>query len=126
MSTPVAAHDAPPATIHREPPFRADHVGSFLRPKLLLDARQQFQSGAIDAAALREVEDEAIRGIVKFQETSGVRGITDGEFRAPISTSIPDPLEGVQTKGGIAELSQQLRATSIFPAGMQVTTRCVM
>ena len=63
------------------PPFRADHVGSFLRPKALIDARSQFQAGDIDAAALRRVEDEAIRDIVAFQEGLGLRGITDGEFR---------------------------------------------
>ena len=46
------------------PPFRADHVGSFLRPKALLEARDRFKRGEIDQAALRVVEDEAIRGIV--------------------------------------------------------------
>lgn len=50
------------------PPFRADHVGSFLRPKALIDARTAFKAGDIDAAALRAAEDEAIRGVVKFQE----------------------------------------------------------
>ena len=63
------------------PPFRADHVGSFLRPKALIDARTQYRAGEIDAAALRVVEDEAIRGVVKFQEDLGLKGITDGEFR---------------------------------------------
>ena len=63
------------------PPFRADHVGSFLRPKELLDAREQCQSGAISKTALRQVEDRAIRDVVKFQEDLGLVGITDGEFR---------------------------------------------
>jgi 5-methyltetrahydropteroyltriglutamate--homocysteine methyltransferase len=62
-------------------PFRADHVGSFLRPKYLLDAREQFARKEIDAAALREVEDRAITEIVKFQEDVGLQSITDGEFR---------------------------------------------
>src|SRR5262245_18289786 len=53
-------------------PFRADHVGSFLRPKRLLDAREQYKNGAIDAAALRAVEDDAIRDVVKYQEDLGL------------------------------------------------------
>ncbi len=63
------------------PPFRADHVGSFLRPKYLLDAREQFAQRAITAEQLRAVEDRAITEIVKFQEDVGLKGITDGEFR---------------------------------------------
>ncbi len=68
-------------TARANPPFRADHVGSFLRPKFLLDAREQFAQKAISAAQLREVEDRAITDIVKFQESIGLKGITDGEFR---------------------------------------------
>jgi 5-methyltetrahydropteroyltriglutamate--homocysteine methyltransferase len=64
-----------------KPPFRADHVGSFLRPKFLLDAREQAARGEITAAQLREVEDRAIADIVEFQQDVGLHGITDGEFR---------------------------------------------
>jgi len=63
------------------PPFRADHVGSFLRPKVLLDAREQKARGEITAAQLRTVEDRAIAEIVKFQQDVGLHSITDGEFR---------------------------------------------
>ena len=64
------------------PPFRADHVGSFLRPKNLLDAREQFfAKKAISAAELRTVEDRAITEVVKFQRDCGLTSITDGEFR---------------------------------------------
>jgi 5-methyltetrahydropteroyltriglutamate--homocysteine methyltransferase len=63
------------------PPFRADHVGSFLRPKYLLDAREQKAKGEITAEQLRAVEDRAIAEIVKFQEGVGLKSITDGEFR---------------------------------------------
>ncbi len=63
------------------PPFRADHVGSFLRPKYLLDAREQKARGEITAAQLREVEDRAISEIVTFQRDAGLSSITDGEFR---------------------------------------------
>lgn len=83
------------------PPFRADHVGSFLRPKALIDARSQFQAGDIDAAALRRVEDEAIRDIVAFQEGLGLRGITDGEFRRTyFHTDFLLQLDGVEESGG--------------------------
>jgi 5-methyltetrahydropteroyltriglutamate--homocysteine methyltransferase len=68
-------------TARLQAPFRADHVGSFLRPKALLDARAQYAAGAIDAAALRAVEDAAITDIVRFQEDVGLKSITDGEFR---------------------------------------------
>jgi 5-methyltetrahydropteroyltriglutamate--homocysteine methyltransferase len=63
------------------PPFRADHVGSLLRPEPLLQAREDFAAGAIDAAELRAVEDAAIRGAVRMQEEVGLRLATDGEFR---------------------------------------------
>ncbi len=62
-------------------PARYDHVGSFLRPQYLLQAREQHASGAIDAAQLRAVEDRAIAEIVRFQEDVGLKSITDGEFR---------------------------------------------
>jgi len=83
------------------PPFRADHVGSFLRPKTLIDARAAFKAGSIDAAALRAVEDEAIRGVVKFQEDLGLQGITDGEFRRTyFHTDFLLQLDGVEEAGG--------------------------
>ena len=62
-------------------PARYDHVGSFLRPKFLLDAREQCSKGEITAEQLRVVEDKAITEIVKFQEDVGLQSITDGEFR---------------------------------------------
>ncbi len=61
--------------------FRAETVGSFLRPDYLLAARHEFAAGRIMAAALRENEDRAIRDIVRFQEDLGFRIVTDGEFR---------------------------------------------
>ena len=64
-----------------EPPFRADHVGSLLRPRSLVLARHDAAAGRIDAARLRAVEDEAIRDVVALQEDIGLRAATDGEFR---------------------------------------------
>ncbi|MDT7836147.1 5-methyltetrahydropteroyltriglutamate--homocysteine S-methyltransferase [Aquabacterium sp. OR-4] len=69
-------------TLRTTPPFRADHVGSFLRPQYLLEAREQFfVKKAITAEQLRAVEDRAITEIVKFQADVGLQSITDGEFR---------------------------------------------
>ena len=64
-----------------KPPFRADHVGSLLRPPELLRARDDFAHGRIEADALRSIEDEAIREIVRKQEEIGLQSATDGEFR---------------------------------------------
>jgi 5-methyltetrahydropteroyltriglutamate--homocysteine methyltransferase len=63
------------------PPFRADHVGSFLRPRYLLDARDRFAREEISPVELRKVEDRAITEVVKMQEDAGLQSITDGEFR---------------------------------------------
>jgi 5-methyltetrahydropteroyltriglutamate--homocysteine methyltransferase len=68
-------------TARSTPPFRADHVGSFLRPKFLLEARDQAAKGEISREQLRAVEDRAITEIVQFQQDVGLQGITDGEFR---------------------------------------------
>ncbi|ELY2669356.1 cobalamin-independent methionine synthase II family protein [Cronobacter sakazakii] len=62
-------------------PFRADIVGSFLRPDAIKQARQQFAAGEIDAAHLRKIEDDAIRHAVEQQCTCGLHVVTDGEFR---------------------------------------------
>src|SRR5438477_10963118 len=63
------------------PPFRADNVGSLLRPKSLLAARESHKRGELTAAQLREVEDNAIREVVRLQEDLGLQAVTDGEFR---------------------------------------------
>ena len=85
-----------------KPPFRADHVGSFLRPLALLQAREQHKAGKITAGQLREVENEAIREIVRFQEDAGLRGITDGEFRRTyFHIDFLEQLEGVEARGGL-------------------------
>ena len=63
------------------PPFRADHVGSLLRPKVLHEARAKRAKGEITAAQLKEVEDREIAAVIKKQEDVGLQAITDGEFR---------------------------------------------
>ena len=64
-----------------KPFFRADHVGSLLRPKKLLEARASWKGGKLTFEALQNIEDEAIREVVKLQENVGLKAITDGEFR---------------------------------------------
>jgi methionine synthase II (cobalamin-independent) len=63
------------------PPFRADHVGSLLRPPELLRARSEHQAGRLSGKELRRVEDQAIRDVVRMQQEVGLEGVTDGEFR---------------------------------------------
>ena len=63
------------------PPYRADHVGSLLRPPALIAAREAHGRGEITFPQLRAAEDDAVRGVVRIQEAAGLRGITDGEMR---------------------------------------------
>ncbi len=81
------------------PPFRADHVGSFLRPRYLLDARDKFAREEISPAELRKVEDRAITEVVKMQEDAGLQSITDGEFRRTyFHIDFLEQLGGVKTE----------------------------
>ncbi|GII00356.1 5-methyltetrahydropteroyltriglutamate--homocystei ne S-methyltransferase [Planobispora takensis] len=89
------------------PPFRADHVGSLLRPERLLRARDDAAAGNISAGRLREIEDEAIREVVRRQEEIGLRSATDGEFRRAswhmdfiyrLGGVAPDPGERITVK----------------------------
>lgn len=66
------------STDHK-PPYRADHIGSLLRPQRLLDVRYSDDPG--EKARLKEIEDECIRGVISIQQELGLKGITDGEFR---------------------------------------------
>src|SRR3954451_14237556 len=64
-----------------KPPFRADHVGSLLRPKAIHEARAKHTKGEITADALKKIEDTEIERVIKKQEDVGLQAITDGEFR---------------------------------------------
>ncbi|MCW2868920.1 5-methyltetrahydropteroyltriglutamate--homocysteine S-methyltransferase [Actinacidiphila oryziradicis] len=68
-------------SVRTRPPFRADHVGSLLRPQRLLRAREEQAKGTVTDEQLRAVEDEAVREVVRMQEETGLRAATDGEFR---------------------------------------------
>ena len=65
------------------PPFRADQVGSLLRPAVLREARRRHAEGEITAEQLGAVEDDTIRDVVKMQRAAGLASATDGEFRPP-------------------------------------------
>ena len=84
---------------NRKPPFRADHVGSLLRPPELLAMRDKWNAGEISAEELREHENEAIKGAVKLQESVGLHAITDGEYRrASFHIDFINKLNGVEFK----------------------------
>lgn len=85
----------------KHPPFRADQVGSLVRPAAVVAGRADFAAGKIDAAGLRAIEDAAIRAVVAKQEAIGLQVVTDGEFRrGTYSDSF--------TTGGIAGISVEL------------------
>ncbi len=111
--------------LRTSPPFRADHVGSFLRPPELLAAREQFQKGVISKAELRGAEDRAIRDIVRFQEDLGLQGITDGEFRRTyFHIDFLEQIEGVETRGGISTSFHSAAGEVNFaPPVMHVTAK---
>ena len=68
-------------TQRTEPPFRADHVGSLLRPKSLTDAFKKHRDGEIGDDELTAAQDKAIRDVIRLQEQAGLQSVTDGEFR---------------------------------------------
>lgn len=105
-------------------PLRADHVGSFLRPKALIDARAAFQAGTLDAAGLRAAEDAAIADVVAMQEGLGLRSITDGEFRRTFfHTDFLLQLDGIEEQGGMEVSFQHAagKAINFAPPKMVVT-----
>ena len=101
--------------------YRAEVVGSFLRPAAIKQAREQFQKGEIDAVALRRIEDEAIRDVVTHQRACGLKVVTDGEFRrAWWHFDFFDGLEGVEryeSEQGIQFNGVQTKAHGIRVTG---------
>jgi methionine synthase II (cobalamin-independent) len=102
-------------------PFRADHVGSLLRPPELLRAREQHQQGTLSAESLRAIEDRSIRAVAKLQEEIGLHGITDGEYRRTIwHADFLRQIDGVSVKEGVAESGGVVRK---FQSGNQEIER---
>src|SRR3984885_11201450 len=116
-----------------QPPFRADHVGSLLRPKELLQAREKAKRNEISTQQLRDIEDRSILDVVRMQEDIGLQGITDGEFRR--SSWHMDFLYQV---GGVTKVQENLTVQfhnekgdiEFTPAALRVTgklelTKCI-
>ena len=94
------------------PPFRADHVGSLLRPPGLLAAREDFAAGRIPAEQLRAAEDAAIADVVRMQENVGLQSATDGEFRRASWH-----MDFIYQLGGIGQAPGNLSVMFHNPAG---------
>jgi len=87
---------------HGKPPFRADHVGSLLRPKRLVEAREKLKKGAISANDLTAIADEAVREVVTMQEAIGLQSITDGDYRRDHWwVDFIEAIDGVSIEGGL-------------------------
>ncbi|HTT06670.1 MAG TPA: 5-methyltetrahydropteroyltriglutamate--homocysteine S-methyltransferase [Steroidobacteraceae bacterium] len=114
----------PAATLARSaPPFRADQVGSLLRPDFLHAAREQFTLGRISPEQLREAEDRAIAQVIRLQEEVGLKAITDGELRrAFFHIDFLEQLAGV--RAGAAGVIRQADGTEqLAPPVIRVTDR---
>lgn len=104
------------------PPFRADHVGSLLRPPEVLAARKQCAEGKLSRAELRAIEDKHITHAVKMQESVGLKAITDGEYRrAFFHLDFLEQLEGVTVSGAIAANSDAQEKVHFTPPKLSVT-----
>ncbi len=99
-------------TARTRPPFRADHVGSLLRPPSVLRAREELAAGTITAEERRAVDDEAIRAVVRLQEDLGLQSTTDGEFRR---TSWH--MDFIYRLGGIKAADEKLQVEFHNPEG---------
>ncbi|SDH12582.1 5-methyltetrahydropteroyltriglutamate--homocysteine S-methyltransferase [Klenkia brasiliensis] len=106
------------------PPFRADHVGSLLRPPHLLEARGRFAAGELDAEGLRAVEDAAVDEVVRLQADVGLHTATDGEFRRASWH-----MDFIHSIGGIEKVEENITvhfrnadgSLDFTPAGLRVT-----
>src|SRR5581483_10123041 len=94
------------------PPFRADHVGSLLRPRRLLLAREDFAAGLITAADLRAVEDAEIIEAIRMQEEVGLQSATDGEFRRTTWH-----MDFIYSLGGVSKAPGHLAVKFTNPSG---------
>ena len=104
------------------PPFRAEQVGSLLRPPAVLEARVRFEKGEIKEKELRVVEDEAIAEEVKKIESIGMKVVTDGEFRREyFHLDFLEKLDGVTVTGNIEASSDAKEKVGFTPPTLSVT-----
>src|SRR5690625_1030671 len=109
--------------VRDQPPFRADHVGSLLRPERLLRARDEHAAGDLPDDELRRIEDESIADVVRMQQDVGLRTATDGEFRrSSWHMDFIYQLDGItKTKGDIAvHFHGEQGDIDFTPSGLQV------
>ncbi len=105
-----------------KPPFRADHVGSLLRPHELHDLREKVRQGTASAAQLKEMEDRQVRDVVKLQEDLGLRSITDGEFRRDWwHIDFLNGFDGVELGQGDIYGDAKFKGTAEQPPTMMIT-----
>jgi 5-methyltetrahydropteroyltriglutamate--homocysteine methyltransferase len=105
-----------------KPPFRADHVGSLLRPQSLKDARAKHEKKEITAAELKAIEDREIEALIKKQEAAGLKSVTDGEYRrASWQTDFLKALDGVESYVG--ERAFQFHGATSHPVQLRVNKR---
>ena len=114
MSTPISTNRMP---------FRADHVGSLLRPAELREAREAFIAGAFDRGRLRELEDRHIRNAVRMQEDAGLQAISDGEFRrTSFHFDFLGQLDGVEAKLELGPRNEDPSQPKVFrPPQLAIT-----
>ena len=97
-----------------KPPFRVEHVGSFIRPPRLLEAARARKAGSLKEEQFKEIQDQAIREIVAFQESLGLPSITDGEFRRRSwSAGFIDAVEGFGLRDGTLTFRDQSRVIGV-------------
>jgi 5-methyltetrahydropteroyltriglutamate--homocysteine methyltransferase len=96
------------------PPFRVEHVGSFVRPEALLNAVRGHKAGKVSAAELKNTQDQCIRDIVAFQESIGLPSVTDGEFRRRSwSAGFIDAIDGFGLRDGTLSFRDETRVVGI-------------
>jgi 5-methyltetrahydropteroyltriglutamate--homocysteine methyltransferase len=105
------------------PPFRADHVGSLLRPQALLAARRRAREGEMSRDELRQIEDTHVRDVVARQEGIGLKSVTDGEFRRTyFHIDFLERLQGVTVSGGIeSRFKSEKGEVNFAPPSLSVT-----
>jgi 5-methyltetrahydropteroyltriglutamate--homocysteine methyltransferase len=116
--------------IASKPPFRAEHIGSLLRPAELMRERARFAKGEIDKAGLAAAEDDAIRGVIRMQERLGFKFVTDGEFRRRSYHSFfygelgdlrIDTIGGANALGADGEAGRDVQPASIIGSRLRWT-----
>ena len=106
-----------PATTTKRPTFRAEHVGSFLRPEGLLQAARGLKSGATTDEQMRQVQDDCIRNLVALQESVGMSSVTDGEFRRRgWSAGFIDSVQGFGMREGTLGFRDERGEKGVLPS----------